>query len=127
MRKTLLFISLMATITISCSKSNNTTFDGRWTFTEYYSSPGGPYGTWMAASQMFPGETYAEFHADGSIKTDVSLFKARRYEIINADSVTFHYDNGSSRKWRYELTSNTLILRSDVCIESCAWKFVKFN
>jgi len=118
---------------VACKKSSNRIIEpiensltGKWTYTEYYMSIGGP-GDWHAVS---PPKQTIEFKADGTFIPCESFCKeANHFEII--DSVTVKIEPSSISLgyvlMRYDIkpSERTLYLSpsNPICIEGCSSKF----
>ena len=118
---------------VACKKSNNRIIEpneggltGKWTYTEYYMSIGGP-GAWHAVS---PPKQTIEFKADGKFIPCESFLKdANHYEIV--DSVTIKIEPASTSMgyilMRYDINPSDRALylspSNPICIEGCSNKF----
>jgi hypothetical protein len=98
---------------------------GKWTYIEYYMSPGGP-GEWRPVS---PPKQTIEFKADGTFVPSESFLKeANHFEIV--DSVTLKIEPVAPlghMLMRYEIKTlrRELYLYpvNPMCIEGCSYKF----
>jgi hypothetical protein len=124
-------VSLTLLILISgCKKSNlepiENTLIGKWTYTEYYISPGGP-GEWRAVTP--PNQTI-EFKSNGKfIPCESFLEGSNRFEIL--DSVTVKFEPASTPSgfltMGYSIDTAARELQmwpvNPMCIEGCSSKF----
>ena len=132
--KKLQFLSLVLLFfAIACEKSTNKIIEpnengllGKWTYTEYYMSIGGP-GEWHPVS--LPKQTI-EFKSNGTfIPCESFLKEANHFEIL--DSVTVKIEPAATPMgyilMRYDIKpfegSLYLSPANPICIEGCSNKF----
>ena len=132
--KKLQFLSIVLLFfTIACEKSGNKIIEpiensliGKWTYTEYYMSIGGP-GEWRPVS---PPKQTIEFKPGGTFIPCESFLKdANHFEIL--DSVTVKIEPTSAPSgfilMGYSIDTNTRELQlypvDPICIEGCSNKF----
>jgi len=132
--KKLQFLSLVLLFfAIACEKSTNKIIEpnengllGKWTYTEYYMSIGGP-GEWHPVS--LPKQTI-EFKSNGTfIPCESFLKEANHFEIL--DSVTVKIEPASISMgyilMRYDIKTSEgslyLSPTNPICIEGCSNKF----
>jgi hypothetical protein len=114
----------------ACKKSNlepiNNTLFGKWTYTEYFYSTGGP-GEWHSVT---PANQTIEFQPDGSLVSSVSFLKtATKFEKI--DSVTIKFQPAPTTRgyilmgYSIDTRKRELYLRpvDPICIEGCNNRF----
>ncbi len=129
----LIFILLLF-ILVSCSKSSVDTnyaphadsLPGKWWYTNYYMSIGGP-GSWYAVS---PVNQWVELKANGVISSNLSPFdEATRYELPDSNKIKFIIpskpDGFLLFQYSINKTEPSLILSplNPMCIEGCGIKF----
>jgi len=130
--KKLQFLSILLVFTISCKKSGDKTVEsidssliGKWTYTEYYYSPGAGPIEWQPVSP--PGQTI-EFKSDGTFVPCQSLLKdADHFEILDSVTVKFRPGNNYGTdvmNYSIDTIAGELIMMPvPVCLEGCAYKF----
>ena len=118
-------------LTVACKKSIEpieSSLIGKWTYTEYYISSGGP-GEWRAVTP--PNQTI-EFKPDGTFIPSESFLKdANRFEIL--DSVTVKFQPVSTPSgfilMGYIIDTMERELQmypvNPMCIEGCSNKFTR--
>jgi len=118
-------------LTVACKKSIEpieSSLIGKWTYTEYYISIGGP-GEWRAVTP--PNQTI-EFKPDGTFIPSESFLKdANRFEIL--DSVTVKFQPVSTPSgfilMGYIIDTMERELQmypvNPMCIEGCSNKFTR--
>jgi hypothetical protein len=115
---------------IGCKKSDlepiDKTLIGKWTYTEYYMSVGGP-GEWRSVT---PPKQTIEFRPDGTFIPSESFLKdANHFEIL--DSVTIKFQPASTSPgfilMGYSIDTIARELQmypvNPMCIEGCSNKF----
>ncbi len=129
-----IYLSVLILMT-ACNKSvvvNKEPIDktviGKWNYTEYFFSTGGP-GSWHPVS---PANQTIEFKSDGTFVPAESFLKtANRFEII--DSVTIKFQPTSTAMgytlmgYQIKTADRELYLYpvNPLCIEGCSNKFTK--
>lgn len=126
MNRFILILTLLMLAAAGCRKAadESNSLIGKWTFTEYYSSPGGP-GQWQPVK---PANQVIEFKEDGTFKSAKSfLSTATHYEIIDSANVKFTPAETPSGYWimAYEIKSSALVMYAvnPACFEGCSYKF----
>ncbi len=125
-------------IIASCSKKKEAGLDklpvsskallGKWTFTEYYLSIGGP-GSWYPVQ---PSGQTIEFEQDGTFQSTTAFSNTfNRYEIMDSVKVKFTPAPTASgyvlMEYKFDAADRTLILIpvDPICIEGCSNKFTR--
>ena len=131
MKKLQLLGLVLLFLTVACKKSIEpieSSLIGKWTYTEYYISIGGP-GEWRAVTP--PNQTI-EFKPDGTFIPSESFLKdANRFEIL--DSVTVKFQPVSTPSgfilMGYIIDTMERELQmypvNPMCIEGCSNKFTR--
>ena len=128
--KKLLFLSLILLIFIpGCKKSAlepiENTLIGKWIYTDYYLSIGGP-GQWYPVTP--PGQTI-EFEPDGRFHSSSFLKDANRFQILDSVTVKFQPASTSSgyilMGYSVDTAARELLIYpvNPFCIEGCSNKF----
>jgi hypothetical protein len=128
--KKLHFLSLIFLVFIlGCRKSSlepiENSLIGKWTYTEYYQSVGGP-GQWQPVTP--PGQTI-EFKPDGRFLSSLFLKDATHFKIL--DSVTIKFQPASTASgyilmaYSIDTAVRELLMYpvNPFCIEGCSNKF----
>ena len=126
-----LYISLLILIG-GCKKDLGTVANsvyGKWIFTQYYISPGGP-GEWRSAFP--PGQTI-EFKPGGQfVSSESFLTGSNHFEIL--DSVTIKFQPASTSNgyllmgYAIDTLTRELLMYpvNPSCIEGCQYKFKRY-
>ena len=128
MKKIQLLLLPLLLFAIACKKSVEpieNSLIGKWTYTEYYYSIGGP-GEWHPVT---PPKQTIEFKSDGTYIPSESFLKdANHFEIL--DSVTVKFQPASTPSgfilMRYSIDTGArelLMCPIPLCIEGCSSKF----
>ena len=132
-----LFYLILASIVLlaSCGKTGNPVWQksgknifGKWTYTDYYLSTGGP-GEWQ---QVKPANQSIEFKTDGSFVATESFLKgATTYQILDSTRIRFQPTSTTSgftlMGYSVEKEGKELYLYpiDPICIEGCNNKFTR--
>lgn len=129
MKKIQILLLPLLLFAIACKKSVDpieNSLIGKWTYTEYYMSIGGP-GEWHPVT---PPKQTIEFKSDGTFIPSESFLKdANHFEIL--DSVTVKFQPASTPSgfilmgYTIDTTARELQLWpvNPMCIEGCSNKF----
>jgi hypothetical protein len=128
--KKLLFLSLILLVFIpGCKKSSlepiENSLIGKWIYTEYYQSIGGP-GQWYPVTP--PGQT-VEFKPDGRFLSSSFLKDADHFQILDSVTVKFQPASTSSgyilMGYSVDTAARELLMYpvNPFCIEGCSNKF----
>ena len=114
----------------NCSNPVAKSFIGKWNYSEWYFSIGGP-GQWKP---VLPANQFIEFKKDGSfISTQSFLSGANRFELADNGKIKFYTTSSPSgfTLMQYELSADNSELQlypiNPACIEGCSNKFVRMN
>jgi hypothetical protein len=135
MRLTSFFYGSIALIILSCNKSSTAlhtypgALTGKWRFTEYYISPGGP-GSWYPAT---PAGQWFNLNTNGTITSNMEEFKqATAYELPDSSTIKMLLPArpGGFKRYHYSIDTlqQVLVLSplDPMCIEGCALKFKRW-
>jgi hypothetical protein len=134
MKKLQLLGLVLLFFTVACKKSNEpiepieNSLIGKWTYTEYYISSGGP-GEWRPVT---PKQTI-EFKPDGTFIPSESFLKdANHFEILDSVKVKFQPASTSSGFILMGYAIDTMArelqmypVNPIMCIEGCSSKFTR--
>ena len=101
---------------------------GKWKFTEYFMSPGGP-GSWnpVPVSDQY----IINFSTDGKLSYTTNFYRAyaqfNRYSLAGDTIFVSSTWNNKTDEWLYSFDGPQLIINFNVrviCIEGCASRFI---
>ena len=102
---------------------------GKWKFTEYFMSPGGP-GSWNPVP--VPDQYIINFNSDEKLDYSANFFGANsgfnRYKLSGNTIFVSSTNNNKTDEWRYSFDGSQLIINFNVrviCIEGCASRFIE--
>ena len=129
MKKIQLLLLLLLLFATACKKSVEpieNSLIGKWTYTEYYISIGGP-GEWRPVT---PPKQTIEFRSDGTFIPSESFVKeANHFEILDSVTIKFQPASTSSGFILMGYSIDTLARElqmypvNPMCIEGCSNKF----
>lgn len=124
---------IIFSVIIGCSKKEeqkpiSDKLVGKWKFTEYFMSPGGP-GSWHAVPA--PDQYIINFSSDGKLSYTANFYGAdsnyNRYRLAGDTIFVSSALNNKTDEWRYSFEGPQLVINFNVrivCIEGCASRFM---